>query len=188
MSTMRCSYCGSKAVHHAQHFGKSFCKQHLENYLLRKLRRNLNKHKLVSPGDVVALKGASSAAGTAAEMLFRKAVAKWPVKIVSANEKHDKLLVPDTLECESTAIIDGLARGEIHETGYSGNKTIKPFRDFSSKELFALGWLNGQTQEGTKTAVSLGVASQLNLLRSWDQILEFSKRPQNTVNKARTRK
>lgn len=185
---MRCSYCKLRAVHYAQHFGKFLCRSHLEGYLLRKLRRNLNKYRLVSPNDTVAIEDDGSPVSAAAKAVFKKAIKDWPVKVVSPQENHTRLLVPHTLESETTAIVWGLADGVAYHSGYADGKTIAPFRDFSSKELFALGWLEGCTTEGHSNWLQLGTASQLNLLRSWNQIQEFSRRPRSTGNKAGKRR
>jgi hypothetical protein len=168
---MDCSYCGSRAVYHARHFGKSFCRRHLENYLLRKLRRNLSRYELVSPGDKIALAGDGSPAGAAAAGLFRQAVERWPVELVEGG--HDKKVVPRTLECEANAIVSALARGEVHASGYARGSEIFPFRDFPAKALFTLGWLQGHKKEGVKGGPLEGfqqTASNLNLLRAWDRI------------------
>ena len=180
---MKCSYCNSRAVHYAQHFGKYLCKPHLERYLLRKLHRNLRKYKLVSPEDVVAFDSDESPVSAAAKLLFQKAVSKWPVKIVDIKEPHNKLLVPHTLECETTAVIDNLAAGKIHYSAYAEGNTIKPFRDFTSQELFILGWLTGCKNQGSKKGHALGTASQLNLLRTWDQVTEILRHQRNGANK-----
>jgi hypothetical protein len=179
-----CSYCKSRAVHYAGHFGKFLCGSHLETYLLRKLRRNLNKHHLVSPRDVVAVEDDGSPAAAAAGILFRKAVGGWPVIVVEPGEKHDKLMVPVTLERETTAIIGGLVEGEFHRSGYAEGKQIMPFRDFTTKELFVLGWLEGRRKEGNSDWLVKGAAPQLNLLRSWDRIRELKERPRSAANKA----
>ena len=183
---MNCSYCNARAVFHATHFGKFLCRSHLEGYLLRKLRRNLHHHRLVSPGDTIAIRDDGSPVGAAVKELFKKAVRNWPVKVVREGEPHNKLLVPDTLECETSRILEGLANGELWHGSYTELGVIKPFRDFSSKELFVLGWLNGCRKEGHKEWKLHGTAGELNLLRSWDRIMEAHRL--NTASRGGRRK
>lgn len=172
MIEVKCSYCDSAAVYHARHFGKSFCEPHLERYLSRKLRRNLQNHQLVRPGDRVAVQEDGSPAGAAAASLFRQAVEGWPVELV-ARGRHDKLLDTCTLECEAERLLRGLGEGEVRQTGYKLDKRIRPFIDFSSKALFTLGWLRGQTHRGSKDTLLRGyqgAAARLNLLRAWERM------------------
>ena len=185
---VKCSYCKSPAVHYAGHFGKYLCKLHLETYLLRKLRRNLNKYKLISPRDVVAVKDDGSPVSAAATVIFRKAVSNWPVKIVHDCKKCSKLLVPVTLEQEATAIVEEMVEGKFHHGGYADGKRIMPFRDFTTKELFVLGWLKGCRKEGKREWAVKGAAAQLNIVRSWDRIRELKERRPNTANKSAGRK
>ena len=182
---MECSFCSNPAKLYAQHFGKYFCKQHLERYLAKKLKKTLTKFKLVSKGDKILLNLGKSPIDFAIEDLFRKAVAKWPVEIVEKKHDCNKTLNPRTLDCEVVEIVEGLINGRIHETGYSKGAVVFPFRDFSSKELFVMGWLNGHKKEGKKSEVILksfqGVAPKLSLLRSWDQIQRVSRQKENST-------
>ena len=172
---MRCSYCNSRAVFFAQHFGKGFCKKHLEIYLLKKLRRNLRGLALRE----VSFSGDDSPAGWAARDLFKKAS---PARITEGGTKIDT----STLECETGRIIEALAAGKIPER----DEALKPFRDSGTKELFTLGWLRGREKEELKKSPtgSLGAAAKLNLLRTWERILEVSGHRLKNANKEAGRK
>jgi hypothetical protein len=172
---MECSKCKKGAVFFARHFGVYFCRKHLEEYLFKKLRRNLCRNGLVKKGDKLRLRVDSSPAGQCAKKLFLKAVKGWPVGIVKSG---GKLVDFATLESETDNTIVSLAKGKIFRTGYKIGSTIKPFRDFPEKELFTLGLAGGAKKPATKKARmkdSLPTAARLNLLRVWDSILEFLK-------------
>ena len=48
---MKCSFCDRRAVYYAPHFNRLFCASHLENFLLKKLKREIYRHRLVRPRD-----------------------------------------------------------------------------------------------------------------------------------------
>ena len=69
---MNCSYCDTRAVFFAQHFGKHFCKKHLSAYLLKKLRRIIRGRFLHK--DNVTFVDDDSPAAWAARDLFEKVI------------------------------------------------------------------------------------------------------------------
>ena len=172
---MDCSYCNSRAVFFAQHFGKHFCKKHLRAYLLKKLRRNIRGQFL--PDDVVSFTDDDSPTAFAARNLFEKAVENWPVSVSSSGNKK---VSTNTHECETSEIIMALADGNLADEDIA-----KPFKDFGTKELFVLGWLDGHKKEGTKSSITgnMGTASKLNLIRVWERIQEVSRHQQNKRNR-----
>ena len=162
----------------AQHFGKYFCKKHLSAYLLKKLGRNIRGQFL--PNDVVSFTDDDSPAAWAARGLFEKAIEKWAVSI---SKSGNKKVSTNTLECEANAIIMALANGTLAKR----EDIAKPFKDFGTKELFTLGWLDGHQKEGKKSGmtIQMGTASKLNLIKIWERIQEVSQPQQNKKNKAK---
>ncbi|MBR9680493.1 MAG: hypothetical protein GOU98_01555 [Candidatus Altiarchaeota archaeon] len=181
-----CSYCNYRASLHASHFNKSFCKPHLEKYLLRKLRRNLNHFKLINPNDELEFVDDGSPISTAEFYLLKKATKKWPIVFRKSAKKK---ISSSTVEDETTKIMDGLFNKKAVTSSFVEKNTIKPFRDFVSKELFTLGYLLGNTKESKNFNITPTgfeeVGSKLNLLRAWDQIQEALGHQHDTVNKVK---
>lgn len=174
---MNCSYCDTRAVFFAQHFGKYFCKKHLSAYLLKKLRRNIRGQFL--PKDTVSFTDDDSPSAWAARDLFGKAIENWPVSVSKSGKKK---VSTNTLECETNAIIMSLATGTLTDEG----TIVTPFKNFGTKELFTLGWLSGHRKECKKFSITgpMGTASKLNLIKIWERIQEFSQPQQNKKSKA----
>ncbi len=171
---MKCSYCKNDSIYFAKYFGKYFCKRHLENYLFKKLKRNLHKYHLIQKDDKLLLENLKSPVGTACIHLFTKAIKTWPVKIVQKNE--NKKINFSTIEDETKNIIENLTNKKIYKTFFQEGKVIKPFRNFSREELFILGVALGSPEKEKikKTnhpTDSLGTATKLNLIHLWDRIL-----------------
>ena len=123
---MICSFCDRKAVYYAKHFGKAFCAIHLEDFLIKKLKREIYKEKLVKPFEKFLFVSNYSPASEAALYLFRKVTRRFPIEVyaISLNkfsgvkewkgEKFSKVIDPVTLEGETKRIIMALSHGRIY--------------------------------------------------------------------------
>lgn len=180
----KCSYCRKAASLYAQHFDKMFCKQHLERYLLRKLKRNLNHHHLIRPGDQLEFLGGDSPTAAAELHLLKNVTKEWPVEW---KEGAKKKVSGATLEREVSKITTGLFKKKIEKSAFTEKNTIKPFRDFITKELFTLGHLIGSQKDGKSDWPNpLGLSeagSRLNLLKIFDQIQEAGGHQRGTENR-----
>ncbi len=190
---MKCSFCGSRAVFYAAHFGKFFCEKHLERYLLKKLKREIYRNGLVSPGDRILFISDGSPASEAELYLLSRVVRGWPVTIraVSLNDFVDRwageeftvTVDPVTVECEVSRALYGLASGRIYPAGYRLNSVIRPFRKFSAKELAALAISRGfrfrEFPAGKLTGE--GWAANLNFLRAFDSIMDLLRQQQGKM-------
>ena len=186
---MKCSFCDRRAVYYAPHFNRLFGASHLENFLLKKLKREIYRHRLVKPRDTFLFLSNFSPASEAALYLFSRAVRNWPVRLfaVSLNpfenvgewrgEKFTKVVDPVTLEGEVKRSVFSLAHGRIYPAAYSHLHVIRPFRAFSQKSLGVLALVRKLKFLMARSENFLlryaGEALNLNFLRAYDSIMEL---------------
>ncbi|MBR9679700.1 MAG: hypothetical protein GOU99_01465 [Candidatus Altiarchaeota archaeon] len=135
MAFERCSTCGKPRVYLASYNGRAFCENHFLEFVLKKVKKNLQKHELIRPGDRV-----STTDPTLSDVLAR-VTKEWPIKLTKTNP--NKLAEPLSLNQEIAMAIDALAKGEVLNTGFKQGKRIFPFRNLQTQELELYSKLRG---------------------------------------------
>ena len=127
MASGICSSCGKSAVYLASYNGRAFCKRHFLEFVLKKVKKNLQKHKLIQPGDRVSVTDLVLAD------VLTKLTKEWPIEMIKS--KPNKIAEPLSLNQEVAWVIDELAEGKMVETGFKQGKQIFPFRNLQNREI-----------------------------------------------------